>query len=73
MAQYDAVIVFIIATIFVSFYIFIEARPHGSSFIADVKDTIKKGFLDLNKLLFKRKNLIFIFVFLAPSSWRSIF
>ena len=35
MAQYDAVIVFIIATIFVSFYIFIEARPHGSSFIAD--------------------------------------
>ena len=44
MAQYDAVIVFIIATIFVSFYIFIEARPHGSSFIVDVKDTLKRFF-----------------------------
>lgn len=44
MAQYDAVIVFIIATIFVSFYILIEARPHGSSFVADVKDTLKRFF-----------------------------
>ena len=44
MAQYDAVIVFIIATIFISFYIFIEARPHGSSFVADVKDTLKRFF-----------------------------
>ena len=44
MAQYDAVIVFIIATTFVSYYIFIEARPLGSSFVADVKDTLKRFF-----------------------------
>jgi len=42
MAQYDAVIVFVIATIFVSFYIFIEARPHGSSFISDIKETVQR-------------------------------
>ena len=44
MGEYDAVWVFLISAIFVGFYIFIEARPHGSSFIADVKDTLKRFF-----------------------------
>ena len=37
MAQYDSVIVFILATIFISVYLYLEARPHGSSLIADIK------------------------------------
>ncbi|MDA7856559.1 hypothetical protein N9A84_03055 [Gammaproteobacteria bacterium] len=42
MAQYDSVIVFILATVFISFYLFIEARPHGSSLIADIKNTVHR-------------------------------
>ena len=38
MAQYDSVIVFILATVFISVYLYLEARPHGSS-IADIKKT----------------------------------
>ena len=37
MAQYDSVIVFILATVFISVYLYLEARPHGSSLIADIK------------------------------------
>ena len=33
MGEYDAVWVFIISAIFVGFYIFIEARPKGSTFL----------------------------------------
>ena len=39
MAQYDSVIVFILATVFISVYLYLEARPHGSSLIADIKKT----------------------------------
>ena len=39
MAQYDSVIVFILATVFISVYLYLEARPHGSSWIADIKKT----------------------------------
>jgi hypothetical protein len=39
MAQYDSVIVFILATVFISVYLYLEARPHGSSLIADLKKT----------------------------------
>ena len=33
MGEYDAVWVFIISAIFVGYYIFIEARPKGSSLL----------------------------------------
>ena len=36
MGEYDAVWVFLISTIFVGFYIFIEARPKGSTFTKDI-------------------------------------
>ena len=36
MGEYDAVWVFIISAIFVGFYIFIEARPKGSTFLNDI-------------------------------------
>jgi hypothetical protein len=39
MEQYDSVIVFILATVFISVYLYLEARPHGSSLIADIKKT----------------------------------
>lgn len=39
MAQYDSVIVFILATVFISVYLYLEARPHGSSLIGDIKKT----------------------------------
>ncbi len=40
MSEYDAVIVFVIATIFVSFYMFNEARPGGSK----ITDTLLRPF-----------------------------
>ena len=44
MGEYDAVWVFLISAIFVGFYIFIEARPKGSSVIKDVTGTISRFF-----------------------------
>jgi len=44
MGEYDAVWVFLISTIFVGFYIFIEARPKGSTFIKDISNTISRFF-----------------------------
>ena len=40
MGEYDAVWVFIISAIFVGFYIFIEARPKGSSIFKDISNNI---------------------------------
>jgi hypothetical protein len=44
MSEYDAVWVFFISAIFVGFYIFIEARPKGSTFLKDVIGTISRFF-----------------------------
>jgi hypothetical protein len=44
MGEYDAVWVFLISAIFVGFYIFIEARPKGSTFIKDVTGTFSRFF-----------------------------
>jgi hypothetical protein len=44
MGEYDAVWVFLISTIFVSFYIFIEARPKGSTLLSDIKLTVLRFF-----------------------------
>ena len=44
MGEYDAVWVFLISTIFVGFYIFIEARPKGSTFLDDIKSTVSRFF-----------------------------
>ncbi len=44
MGEYDAVWVFLSSTIFVGFYIFIEARPKGSTFLADIKSTVSRFF-----------------------------
>ncbi len=44
MGEYDAIWVFIISAIFVGFYIFIEARPKGSTFTKDIASTISRFF-----------------------------
>ena len=44
MGEYDAVLVFIISLIFVSFYIYIEARPKGSNLIGNISETISRFF-----------------------------
>ncbi len=44
MGEYDAVWVFLIALIFVSFYIYIEARPKGSNLFGNLFDTISRFF-----------------------------
>ena len=44
MGEYDAVWVFIISAVFVGFYIFIEARPKGSTFLSDINATVKRFF-----------------------------
>jgi len=44
MGEYDAVWVFIISAIFVGFYIFIEARPKGSTFLRSISDTVSRFF-----------------------------
>ena len=44
MSEYDAVWVFIISAIFVGFYIFIEARPKGSTFLKDLVGTFSRFF-----------------------------
>ena len=43
MGEYDAVWVFIISLIFVSFYIYIEARPKGSNLIGNISETISRS------------------------------
>ena len=44
MGEYDAVWVFIISAIFVGFYIFIEARPKGSTSLRSISDTVSRFF-----------------------------
>tara|TARA_B100000925_G_C21983506_1_gene463422 strand:+ start:430 stop:567 length:138 start_codon:yes stop_codon:yes gene_type:complete len=44
MAEYDAVIVFLVATLFVGIYIFNEARPKGSNFISKVLEPFSRFF-----------------------------
>lgn len=44
MAEYDAVIVFLVATFFVGIYIFNEARPKGSSLISKVLGPFSRFF-----------------------------
>jgi hypothetical protein len=44
MGEYDAVLVFIISAVFVGFYIFIEARPKGSTFIKNITNTVTRFF-----------------------------
>ena len=39
-----SIIIFIITLIFMSFYIFNEARPEGSKFSETIKDTLKRFF-----------------------------
>lgn len=42
MGEYDAVWVFLFSAIFVGFYIFIEARPKGSTFIKNIINTVTR-------------------------------
>jgi predicted Zn-dependent protease len=44
MGEYDAVWVFIISAIFVGFYIYIEARPKGSTFFKSISNTVSRFF-----------------------------
>ena len=44
MGEYYAVWVFIFSAIFVGFYIFIEARPKGSTFLKDLTNTFTRFF-----------------------------
>ena len=44
MGEYDAVWVFLIALVFVAFYIYIEARPKGSNLFGNLFSTISRFF-----------------------------
>jgi len=44
MGEYDAVWVFLIATVFVGIFIFLEARPGGSTLTKDITLTISRFF-----------------------------
>tara|TARA_S200000501_G_scaffold180298_1_gene169709 strand:- start:440 stop:583 length:144 start_codon:yes stop_codon:yes gene_type:complete len=44
MGEYDAVWVFIISAVFVGFYIFIEARPKGSTFLSNINSAVQRFF-----------------------------
>jgi len=44
MGEYDAVWVFVISAFFVGFYIFIEARPKGSTFLKSIFNTVSRFF-----------------------------
>ena len=44
MGEYDAVWVFLIALVFVAFYIYIEARPKGSNLFGNLFNTISRFF-----------------------------
>ena len=44
MGEYDAVWVFLIATVFVGTYIYLEARPGGSSLTKNISSTISRFF-----------------------------
>ena len=55
MGEYDAVWVFLFSAIFVGFYIFIEARPKGSTFIKNItKNSLRKliGLVTQDSILF---------------------
>lgn len=44
MEKYDAVIVLLVATILVGSYIYLEARPGGSSLLSSINKTIRRFF-----------------------------
>ena len=44
MAEYDALIVFILSAILMIFYISVEAKPKGSNVIGNIKETISRFF-----------------------------
>ena len=44
MGEYDAVWVFLIATVFVGSNIYLEARPGGSTLTKDITSTISRFF-----------------------------
>lgn len=44
MSEYDAIWVFIISAIFVGFYIYIEARPKGSTFLKNISSSVSRFF-----------------------------
>jgi len=44
MGEYDAVWVFVISAIFVGLYIYIEARPKGSTFLKDISSSVSRFF-----------------------------
>ena len=44
MGEYDAVWVFLISLVFVSFYIYIEARPKGSNLFDSISKAISRFF-----------------------------
>ena len=44
MGDYDAVWVFLISLVFISFYIYIEAKPEGSNFFGNMFETISRFF-----------------------------
>ena len=44
MGEYDAVWVFLISTVFVGTFIFLESRPGGSTLTTDINSTISRFF-----------------------------
>ena len=44
MEEYDEVWMFILSAIIVGFYIFIEARPKGSTFLKSISGTVSRFF-----------------------------
>jgi hypothetical protein len=65
MGEYDAVWVFFFSAIFVGFYIFIEARPKGSTFIKNITNTFLVSLEKDNYCLLIINIPVFFFVFLA--------
>ena len=57
-----SIVIFIITLIFMSFYIFNEARPEGSKFSETIRDTLKrfseKGNVSFNSCRVRRFTLI---------------
>ena len=62
MGEYDAVWVFIISAIFVGFYIFIEARPKGSTFLKDISNSFLFDFLEKDNSCFFLQNFQFLYM-----------
>ena len=61
MGEYDAVWVFLISLAFVGFYIYIEARPKGSTFLKDISNSFFKSkisFYNLLAITYEKENVI---------------